>query len=235
MLRDPLTWLALSLLANVITTNTTHLLILKTARPIRVPGWAGLLGSGLYLLGLPYALLLSSVLRPRPLGLVVVASHDQLARAVALTAAMTAIILAAWLIYMTARPPGAPNSPPSRRLLSPTALTAWTPPILAHYVLSVALREAHLAFYRAVLTMELWGQHTSPAVFAALGLVGLESYANPRIRHVLASDPSGRHQLVMAACLAVLSGVVFDATGSLFLSTAAHLTAGALLPAILAR
>jgi len=81
--------------------------------------------------------------------------------------------------------------------------------------------EAHWAFFRAaVLTVGL--SDTGAAVFVALGLLALEAWSDPR-RRVAIRDPMAAHRLAVQGCAAIMSGLVFLATGSTPVCILAHL------------
>ncbi|MFQ5460466.1 MAG: hypothetical protein ACE5EL_06695, partial [Anaerolineae bacterium] len=81
--------------------------------------------------------------------------------------------------------------------------------------------EAHWAFFRAaVLTVGL--SDTGAAVFIALGLLALEAWSDPRRRAAI-RDPIAAHRLAVQGCAAIMSGLVFLATGSTPVCMVAHL------------
>lgn len=97
-------------------------------------------------------------------------------------------------------------------------------------LLALAL-EIHWAFFRSgVLSLGL--ANPSAALYLALGLLALEGWSNPAQRAAALELEASRAQSATAA-LAVLSLLVFLATGSLAWCLAAHLAAGTALACVL--
>jgi hypothetical protein len=104
-----------------------------------------------------------------------------------------------------------------------------TPEVVGAIALEALMREAHWAFFRSA-PLAIGMANRSAAVFLALAVLALESWTDPRRREMLL-EPRAALELARGAALAVLSAVVFLASGSVVVCLGAHGAAVAALAA----
>jgi len=123
---------------------------------------------------------------------------------------------------------------PARPGLSPRAghrevarvrVSRLTPADWGWLALGALCLEAHWAFFRAG-ALSLGFDNATLGVFLALGLLGLEAWADPAARGAW-HDGAALARHALGASLATLSALVFLVTGSFAACLAAHLVAGA--------
>jgi hypothetical protein len=182
------------------------------------PG-ATYLARALYLAAPPAAALALRVTSPRAMGLTLPYSPVAAGVSVLLVAGAAFVALGTRLLYDRAS--GQPLLRPGARL-APAAV-AWL-------VLDAVLLETHWAFFRSATSPH--GAATSAAVFAALGLLAIESWSNPWKRSAM-TDPERVHTLTAPASMAIASALVFLASGSTIFALVLHVVVVILIASLL--
>ncbi len=216
-----LLWLAGSVLIYVLATNFSWLL----RQLLHRVHWSGcaiyLFGFTrfVYYVGIPYAALLRGGVTLAALGVTPVPTRDRLGQGGLVTAGMLLLIgLVVWHYRRAV----------SRLALETEVSTSEVVEQLNQpwgwflVLLRVIYQEVHWAFYRALPVLILDDPYLGS--FLGLALVLCEAYANPRIRELL-RVAVGAELLLLSACFAVVSTLLFVLTGTSWLGAGIHLLA----------
>ena len=169
----------------------------------------------LYFVGFPYAALLRGTVTLSALGLIGVAEAQHVRLGVAVTVAGV-LAVGLWWAYLQRALHQVDGSYQAQELLVPTSSRwDWVFPLIEG-----GYREAHWAFYRALLVLLLRDPYAG--AFLALALSLAETLADPATRYGLRTV-AGAADFARTAGLAVLSTLLFVVTGTSWLGVAAHL------------
>lgn len=229
-----LEWIVGSIALLAAMTNVRWALAHAHAPASRAPRWlvsreAAAVARGLYLFGIPVLAMALRIpgLHAGNLGIPTPESLDRGWRAIGLdagtlvtaglwsAAAVATIAAGRWWLARgaTVRPMLALRAPAAKRI--------------GTLALAALLWEVHWAFVRAgALSIGL--DNRTAAVFLGLGLLGIEAWVDPATRAAI-HDEDAMARRSLTAVLAVLSAIVFLATGSSLACLLGHLLAGAAL------
>lgn len=169
----------------------------------------------LYFVGIPYAALLRGTVTRPALGVIRVAEATHLPSGVAM-AVGGVLVLGLWWAYLQRALRQVDASSQVQDLSVPVSSRwDWVFPLIEG-----GYREAHWAFYRALLVLLLRDLHTG--AFLALALSLAEMLADPATRYGLRTTARAA-EFARTASLAVLSTLLFAVTGTSWLGIAAHL------------
>lgn len=160
-----------------------------------------------FYVGIPYLALLLGITNSRLMGLLPQDWIEGMGMAMVLGTGAFLLLLLVWLAYL--------------RSLKPEdgqAILATQPYDLLGTLLNVIQLQAHWAFLRSAPLL-IFGDYNG--VFVGWGLVLLEGWTNPFVRHGLFKE--GQEQNLHIASMALVSAVAFYYTQNLWLTSAMHL------------